>query len=500
MSGPADIEKYQQYLDKDIASREQALSQYTKFKAEYHQLKCTLRELPQETRYPAMIPAGPLAFFPGSLVHTNEILVLLGDNYFVERSAMQAAMIAKRREEFVITKIKETEKEIRQLNKRKNMGVRDELEEAQFNEDGERFVDIKEEVTDEHLRETLIEEIDEIDEQQQKALQGVRERAMKQTKVDRNKVGKDEQRLLDLLDQFDSDDDEEEEEEEDEEAEEEVDGDEDGDAFSDEDRMNAAQDDDDDDFNDPIRPPAHSDSDDSDDDDSDDFRMNIVERFSSPPSKTEPAAPKKSILKPRTPAGPDVKPSVAKMAQQGKSVKFDSTVVAHVPTSTDLLGIGDEDDEGEVKKVSGLIDAIRLSGCESGTPTPKIQVIDEERPQLKFVPNTAKARPPKASRPVKSAIVEREEVAEVTEDMVDEDMHSREISQAYARMRFAKMSAGKLDDAATIAEKVLENTPGIRFADRKQAVKDTDLEDGYSRIELPKDPVSAVERDPKPPA
>ncbi|ORX70531.1 hypothetical protein DL89DRAFT_266742 [Linderina pennispora] len=456
MSDPADIGKYQQYLDKDIASREQALSQYTKFKAEYHQLQRTLRELPQETRYPAMIPAGPLAFFPGSLVHTNEILVLLGDNYFVERSAMQAAMIAKRREEFVITKIKETEKEIRQLNKRKNMGVRDELEEAQFNEDGERFVDIKEEVTDEHLRETLIEEIEEIDEQQQKALQGVRERAMKQTKADRNKVGKDEQRLLDLLDQFDSDedDDEDEEEAEDEEAEEEVDGDEDGDAFSDEDRMNAAQDDDDDDFNDPIRPPVHSDSDDSDGDDNDDFRMNIVERFSGPPSNTEPSAPRKSILKPRTPAGPDVKPSVVKMAQQGKSVKFDSTVVAHVPTSTDLLGIGDEDDEGEVKKVS--------AGCESGTPTPKIQVIDEERPQLKFVPNTAKARPPKASRPVKSAIVEREEVAEVTEDM-----------------------AGKLDDAATVAEKVLENTPGIRFADRKQA---------------PKDPVSAVERDPKPPA
>ena len=34
---------------------------------------------------------------PGQLVHTNEILVLLGDNWFVDRSACQAAEIVNRR-------------------------------------------------------------------------------------------------------------------------------------------------------------------------------------------------------------------------------------------------------------------------------------------------------------------------------------------------------------------------------------------------------------------
>lgn len=34
---------------------------------------------------------------PGQLVHTNEILVLLGDNWFAERSAKQASNIVKRR-------------------------------------------------------------------------------------------------------------------------------------------------------------------------------------------------------------------------------------------------------------------------------------------------------------------------------------------------------------------------------------------------------------------
>ena len=36
------------------------------------------------------VPVGPLAFFPGKLVKTNELLVLLGENWFVERSAAQA--------------------------------------------------------------------------------------------------------------------------------------------------------------------------------------------------------------------------------------------------------------------------------------------------------------------------------------------------------------------------------------------------------------------------
>lgn len=43
------------------------------------------------------MPFGKLAFMPGQIVHTNEILVLLGDNWFVERSAKQAAEIAERR-------------------------------------------------------------------------------------------------------------------------------------------------------------------------------------------------------------------------------------------------------------------------------------------------------------------------------------------------------------------------------------------------------------------
>merc|ERR1719397_369468 len=44
-----------------------------------------------------MVPLTSKAFMPGTLVHTNEILVLLGDNWFVETSAKNAAAIAQRR-------------------------------------------------------------------------------------------------------------------------------------------------------------------------------------------------------------------------------------------------------------------------------------------------------------------------------------------------------------------------------------------------------------------
>lgn len=64
---------------------------------EYEQLKDTLTTLPHKTRHSIMVPVGKKAFFPGELVHTNELMVLLGDNYFAERSAVQAAEIVDRR-------------------------------------------------------------------------------------------------------------------------------------------------------------------------------------------------------------------------------------------------------------------------------------------------------------------------------------------------------------------------------------------------------------------
>ena len=43
------------------------------------------------------VPLGKLAFMPGQLYHTNEVMVLLGDNWFAKRTVSQALAIAERR-------------------------------------------------------------------------------------------------------------------------------------------------------------------------------------------------------------------------------------------------------------------------------------------------------------------------------------------------------------------------------------------------------------------
>lgn len=45
------------------------------------------------------VPFGSLAFMPGKLVHTNEITVLLGDNWFAKCSAKQAQRLVTHRME-----------------------------------------------------------------------------------------------------------------------------------------------------------------------------------------------------------------------------------------------------------------------------------------------------------------------------------------------------------------------------------------------------------------
>ncbi|KAG5494840.1 hypothetical protein JIQ42_02456 [Leishmania sp. Namibia] len=69
---------------------------------EYATLKDTLHVLTERSRRRVLAPvAGGLAYYPAELNATNTILVLLGDGWFAERSAVQAAEIAERRMDFL---------------------------------------------------------------------------------------------------------------------------------------------------------------------------------------------------------------------------------------------------------------------------------------------------------------------------------------------------------------------------------------------------------------
>lgn len=69
---------------------------------EYTALQSTLRAVTDQSRRRLMAPvAGGLAYFDAEMVSTNNITVLLGDGWFAERSASQAAEIAGRRIDFL---------------------------------------------------------------------------------------------------------------------------------------------------------------------------------------------------------------------------------------------------------------------------------------------------------------------------------------------------------------------------------------------------------------
>ncbi|XP_076470151.1 uncharacterized protein LOC143300401 [Babylonia areolata] len=108
------LKRLKEEQEKALMQTDSQLEQWYQFRSDYVALRDRLKTLPNKTTHNVMVPFGPLAFMPGQLVHTNEILVLLGDNYFVDRSAIQAADIVTRR-------LKKLDENIQDLKKQREM-------------------------------------------------------------------------------------------------------------------------------------------------------------------------------------------------------------------------------------------------------------------------------------------------------------------------------------------------------------------------------------------
>ena len=76
-----------------LSADEQVLAQLRRFDDEYADLQRVVRELPEKTSHDIMVPFTDVAFFPGRLIHTNELTVLLGSDLYAERSASQTLEI-----------------------------------------------------------------------------------------------------------------------------------------------------------------------------------------------------------------------------------------------------------------------------------------------------------------------------------------------------------------------------------------------------------------------
>ncbi|EFJ20364.1 hypothetical protein SELMODRAFT_418202 [Selaginella moellendorffii] len=99
------------------AIREHAdkLQQLQSFADDNRAIHKLVQELPHNVAYNIMVPFGKAAFFPGKLVHTNEMLVLLGEGYYAERSAKQTLELLMRRAKFLDSNIESINSQIADL-------------------------------------------------------------------------------------------------------------------------------------------------------------------------------------------------------------------------------------------------------------------------------------------------------------------------------------------------------------------------------------------------
>ncbi|XP_042268354.1 unconventional prefoldin RPB5 interactor 1 [Thunnus maccoyii] len=128
--------------EKVVKDCESRIQHWKKVSGDYEALKDRLTTLPDQLSYDIMVPFGPLAFMPGKLVHTNEVTVLLGDNWFSKCSAKQAQKIVDHRMNYVTSEIDDLSKTMKNFEAR--VGLAKDLETMSTTK-GE-YVEIREDV------------------------------------------------------------------------------------------------------------------------------------------------------------------------------------------------------------------------------------------------------------------------------------------------------------------------------------------------------------------
>jgi hypothetical protein len=141
-----------------------------------------------------MVPFGKLAFIPGRIIHSNEILVLLGDNYFVERSCKQAMEIVNRRLKNIEENLDKHQKEKEIFNQQKKYTTN-------FLDDKTKFIEIKE-TDDNNDNKSLNRRTKLTEEEIREERRRLQERAMKMNETKTKRVHFDDNQM-----DIDSDDD-----------------------------------------------------------------------------------------------------------------------------------------------------------------------------------------------------------------------------------------------------------------------------------------------------
>lgn len=142
---PQGVERLKEEHRKVVKDCKGQITHWKKVKKDYESLQERLITLPDKLSYDIMVPFGSLAFMPGKLVHTNELTVLLGDNWFAKCSAKQAETLVEHRKTHVKNKLDDLHKVMKNFQSR--AGFTEDLEKM-TNANGD-FMDIREEVGEE---------------------------------------------------------------------------------------------------------------------------------------------------------------------------------------------------------------------------------------------------------------------------------------------------------------------------------------------------------------
>ena len=99
---------------------------------QYDTLVKKLKGVRDERTRDVLVPvAGGLGYFSGRITHTNELMVLLGNNWFAERSVSQGLGIAERRVEFLKREIKVLEEQVKSITSKQDMFMASALDQQQ---------------------------------------------------------------------------------------------------------------------------------------------------------------------------------------------------------------------------------------------------------------------------------------------------------------------------------------------------------------------------------
>ncbi|XP_056622887.1 unconventional prefoldin RPB5 interactor 1 [Triplophysa dalaica] len=145
---PRGVERLKEEHRKVVKDCRSKIEHWKKVEKDYESLQERLKTLPDKLSYDIMVPFGPLAFMPGKLVHTNELTVLLGDNWFAKCSAKQADALVEHRKTHVNKTLDDLQKVMKNFQNRADFT--DDLKKLSGVTDGTGdFVDIREEVVNE---------------------------------------------------------------------------------------------------------------------------------------------------------------------------------------------------------------------------------------------------------------------------------------------------------------------------------------------------------------